>query len=99
MKGGREVERERERAREREEKGERWKDGWRLSSLLLFLCVSFWALPHTGTSGAGEEREGENKPDFYPETGNKRFSESILTQPTQLSLLLSTCVASKRAKH
>lgn len=63
---------------EREEKGERWKDGWRLSSLL-FLRVSFWALPHTGASGAGEEREGENKPDFYPGTGNKRFSERILT--------------------
>ena len=62
---------------EREEKGERQKDGWRLS-FLLSLCVSFWALPHTGADGIGEsrnwEKEGENKPNFYSGTGNNRFS-------------------------
>lgn len=44
---------------EREKKGERWKNGWRLSSLF-FLCVLFWALPHIGANKVGEE-EGEKQ--------------------------------------
>lgn len=66
---------------EREEKGGvggRRMDGARA---LCFSSVSLLAWPHIGAGAIGEgKEEGENKSYFYPGTGNKRFSESILTR-------------------
>lgn len=61
---------------EREEKGGE-VEGWMAPELFSSVCPS----GHCFTLGLVglEEREGENKPDFYPGTGNKRFSESVLT--------------------
>lgn len=56
---------------ERREKGGE-VEGWMAPEL----CVLLGIASHMGL----RDGRGENKPDFYPETGNKRFTESILTQ-------------------
>ena len=68
-------------ARERRGRGRGMDGAW-------VLCFSSvcpnGALPHTGADGTWGEKEGENKPNFYPGTGNKRFS---VTDPAFLTIV------------